>query len=319
MEQQETYPPLISVIIPNHNCESYIGRAIDSIIGQTVGNLELLICDDGSDDNSVAVIKEWQKIDGRIKLLVNERNEGHIYTYNRLFGEAAGDYIMIQDADDWSDISRIEKQLTALRETKAQLCLCNSVFHSEKHPNSYQEKVGSFFIDIATKETWAPATLFFQRLVLKEIPGFSSYFQRGTSMDRYFIMELLTHFKGYYLDEHLYHVLVRPNSDHRSINLSEPSYLRKLIMQDIYLTLKQQRIATGTDALAKGDLQSLNELEARLLADKRYVSEKLRVFASIQIDHNQKRRAIKVLFKAIAIAPLAFNNYRTLFYLIRKW
>ncbi len=188
--------PLVSVLIPNYNCSLYIGRAIDSILNQTVSNWELLICDDGSVDNSVTIIRQWQEKDGRIRLLINERNEGHIYSYNRLFREAAGDYIMIQDADDWSEATRIERQLNVLQRTNAQICVCNSIFHSEQESESYQPSVESGFINIATRETWSPATIFFNRVVLEKVDGFSYYFNRTTSMDRYFIMDALSHYKG---------------------------------------------------------------------------------------------------------------------------
>jgi glycosyltransferase involved in cell wall biosynthesis len=310
--------PLVSVLIPNYNCSLFIGRAIDSIINQTVSNWELLICDDGSVDNSVTIIRQWQEKDGRIRLLINERNEGHIYSYNRLFREAAGDYIMIQDADDWSDATRIERQLNVLQRTNAQICVCNSVFHSEQESESYQLSVESGFINIATRETWSPATIFFNRVVLEKVDGFSYYFNRTTSMDRYFIMDALSHYKGYYVDEYLYHVLVRPNSDHRSIDLNSPDYLRKIIIHDVYLTLKQQRISTGKDFLAENDMTSLNELEKKLIHDKVYLSEKLRIFACVQIDHDRKLIALKLLFKAISMSPFNLKNYRTLFYLIRK-
>jgi glycosyltransferase involved in cell wall biosynthesis len=316
MEQQEVESLLVSVVIPNYNCGRYIGRAIESILNQTESNYELLICDDGSVDNSVTVIKQWQERDSRIKLFINERNEGHIYTYNRLFNEAKGDYIMIQDADDWSNVKRIQRQLETIKKFQVQLCLCNSILHSKSE--NFQPKLGSGYLTITTKETMAPATLMFQRQVLKKVPGFSTYFTRATVMDRYFIMELLTYYSGYYLDEHLYHILVRPNSDHRSIDLKDASYLRKLVMYDIYQKLKHQRVTTGTDWLAQNDLQALKNYENKLIADNSLVSERLRVLACIQIDHHKIHNAWIILKKAIGLSPLYFNNYRSLFYLIRK-
>lgn len=310
--------PAVSVIIPNYNCGAYIGKALDSILRQSFQDWEILICDDGSTDNSIEVISLWQKWDNRIKLFINDRNEGHIFTYNRLFNQAQGDYILIQDADDWSVQNRIEKQLEVLTKFNVALCLCNAIFHSETEPDNMQPRTGSGFIDINTEEVWAPATLMFKRSILDQVKGFSDYFTRATSMDRYFIMDALTNYPGYYLDEYLYHVLVRPNSDHRSVELTDKSALRKLVMHDVYLHLKQQRIETGTDWLLENNRKSLQQYEERLLGNKSYLSDKIRVFACIQIDHNKKSKGWKLLRQAIWLAPFHIRNYRSLTYLLRK-
>lgn len=112
MEITHKAQPLVTVFIPVYNCEKYIKDALDSIINQTYRNIEILIIDDGSVDNTIDIIKKYN--DNRIRLLKNNVNKGIPYTRNRGIQESKGKYIAVMDADDISDIKRIEKQIKVL-------------------------------------------------------------------------------------------------------------------------------------------------------------------------------------------------------------
>ncbi len=104
---------LISVIMPAYNVERYIVQAIESILNQTYSNFELLICDDGSTDKTIEIVKTFS--DSRIKLFENNINRGNLQTTNFLFSQCKGDYIALQDADDYSVLNRLELQLDAFQ------------------------------------------------------------------------------------------------------------------------------------------------------------------------------------------------------------
>lgn len=104
--------PLISVIIPVFNAEQYIKLALDSICKQTYKNLEIIVIDDGSSDQSKAVIEKYE--DHRIRFISRE-NRGLIYTLNEAINISTGEYIARMDADDISAKERLEKQLQFLR------------------------------------------------------------------------------------------------------------------------------------------------------------------------------------------------------------
>jgi len=309
---------LVSIVVPNYNCEEYLEKCLDSVINQTYPNIEIIICDNGSSDRSVPIIREYAKKDSRIKVLINEVNQGLINCYNRMFFEAKGDYIMIQDADDWCEVTRAEKQAAILDEYPVGLCLTDSYYYSQLNPVNRHEVGHSGPITIHTKETWAPATIMFRREILKDIPGFHTYFDRLTSYDRYFIMDIVARFGGYYLDECLYHVWARPNSDHRSIDLSEQRAVLKMISEDIYNKLKEQRIATGTDFLMSHDKKGMEKLERSMLNNKNFIAEKIRKFACIQIDYGNFANARELLVKALQVAPFYTKNYQSLLYYLRS-
>lgn len=100
--------PKITVFMPMFNAEKFIGEAVDSILNQTFKDFELLIIDDGSNDQSREIVEKYQ--DSRIRLYVNERNRGLPYTRNRGLELARGKYLAVMDADDISDPYRLAKQ-----------------------------------------------------------------------------------------------------------------------------------------------------------------------------------------------------------------
>lgn len=102
--------PLISVLIPAYNAEKYIAEAVESIINQTYKNLEILIINDCSTDNTEKIIRKYMKRDSRIVLINNTKNLRISKTLNKGLKKAKGKYIVRMDSDDWSYPTRIEKQ-----------------------------------------------------------------------------------------------------------------------------------------------------------------------------------------------------------------
>lgn len=103
--------PLVSVIMPVFNAESYLSEAVESILSQTFPDFELITIDDCSTDGSLAVLKSFAERDTRVRLLENERNLGVTPTLNRGLKEAQGELIARMDADDISLPERLEKQI----------------------------------------------------------------------------------------------------------------------------------------------------------------------------------------------------------------
>ena len=106
--------PLVSVIIPTYNCSRDIEKCIESIEKQTYNNIEIIVCDDCSTDNTREILKELEKKYNNIKILYNETNLKAAATRNKCIENSKGVFIAIQDADDYSDISRIESQVSFL-------------------------------------------------------------------------------------------------------------------------------------------------------------------------------------------------------------
>ena len=107
-------PPAVTVLIGAYENERTVARAITSILAQTEQSLELIVIDDGSSDRSAAVAAEAIGDDPRGRVLRLERNQGIARSLNEGLRAAAAPVVAIQDADDYSEPERLQRQLAAL-------------------------------------------------------------------------------------------------------------------------------------------------------------------------------------------------------------
>lgn len=140
---------LISIAMTTYNGESFIKEQINSLLNQTYKNLEIIICDDGSTDKTIEIIREYEQKDKRIKLFQNEKNLGVLKNFEKAISLCSGEYIALSDQDDiWLE-NKIEILLHEIGENIL-------IFHDDKlidEDGIIQEK--SFF----KKENINPAKL----------------------------------------------------------------------------------------------------------------------------------------------------------------
>ncbi|MBR0519138.1 glycosyltransferase family 2 protein, partial [bacterium] len=91
--------PKISVIVPVYNVEKYLPECLDSIVNQTLKEIEIICVNDGSTDNSLSILREYSSKDNRIKI-IDKENEGLEYTRKVGLDNATGKYILFCDSDD---------------------------------------------------------------------------------------------------------------------------------------------------------------------------------------------------------------------------
>lgn len=108
------YNPPITVIIPTYNGASYLHQTLESIIGQTFKDFEIIVIDDASSDGSFEICKKYAARDPRIRLFRNEKNLGFAANRNKAISLARGHYIAWQDQDDISLPDRLELQFKLL-------------------------------------------------------------------------------------------------------------------------------------------------------------------------------------------------------------
>lgn len=112
--------PLVSVSMPAFNAEHYIAEAIESILSQSYKNFELIVCDDGSSDNTRDIINRYD--DPRIVKIFSKVNRGLIATRNEIASIAKGKYLALLDADDLAFPDRLALQVSYLESGSADLC-----------------------------------------------------------------------------------------------------------------------------------------------------------------------------------------------------
>ena len=99
----------VSIIVPVYNVERYLKECLDSVINQTLKEIEIICLEDCSTDNSLSILEEYAKSDSRIKVIRNETNKGLSTVRNIAMAEATGEYIAFLDSDDYVDLSTYEK------------------------------------------------------------------------------------------------------------------------------------------------------------------------------------------------------------------
>lgn len=134
----------VSVIIPVYNVEKYIEKCIKSLINQTIKELEFIFVNDGTPDNSVQIIKKYQKKDNRIKLL-EKVNGGQATARNLGLKHAKGEYIAFVDSDDYVKEDMYELMYNRAKKDNLDIVLCNDFLvykdRTEEHKITQEELI----------------------------------------------------------------------------------------------------------------------------------------------------------------------------------
>lgn len=115
--------PLISVIVPVYNVEKYLPRCIESILGQTYTDLELILVDDGSPDGCPQICDAYAAQDNRV-MVIHQPNGGVSSARNRGLDTVTGEYISFVDSDDWIDSRMYEIMLSEMQSTGSDMAIC---------------------------------------------------------------------------------------------------------------------------------------------------------------------------------------------------
>ena len=115
----------VSVIIPSFNSGEFLDEAIQSVAGQTYKNLEIIVVNDGSSDNTEEIVRRWQKQDSRIRYIEHRFNKGLAAARNTGIKNSYGEYIAFLDADDVWIPTKLEVQIHAIEKEKVQGAFSN--------------------------------------------------------------------------------------------------------------------------------------------------------------------------------------------------
>ena len=119
--------PKVSVIVPLYNVEDYLKRSLDSLVNQTLKDIEIILVDDCSTDKSLKIAKEYSKNDKRIKVINSKENQGAAAARNKGLDIAKGEYIGFIDADDYIDLNYYEELYKKAKEDDYDIVKCQRV------------------------------------------------------------------------------------------------------------------------------------------------------------------------------------------------
>ena len=122
----------VSVVMPIYNAYDYLRPAIDSVLAQTLTDIELICVDDGSTDNSLSILKEYQQQDERVRIIA-ENNAGPSLARNKGLQRARGKYVIFLDADDFYDYNLLESLYNLAEEESLDIAICKfDIYNSRK-------------------------------------------------------------------------------------------------------------------------------------------------------------------------------------------
>lgn len=209
----------ISVIMATYNCEKTVSKAIDSILAQTYENWVMIICDDGSTDATLEILRRYEReYPGKFVIIQNEKNSKLPYSLNHCLKYVQTDLVARMDGDDWSTPDRFEKQVAFLMtHPEYDLVGTGVVFHDG------EKKIASFIkTPEPTKETmlkdnaFSHATIMTYKRVYDALGGYSldPSVVRVEDTDLW-CRFLAAGFKGYNLPDELYVILEDANAAKR--------------------------------------------------------------------------------------------------------
>lgn len=144
--------PLISVVIPIYNVEKYLDSCIESVIRQTYQNLEILLVNDGSTDQSEKICREYANKDARIKI-INRKNGGLSAARNSGIREAKGKYIFLLDSDDVIHTKTLQILYESLYYTNSKIAIIShKCINEDQTPNIYENDLKKKMITLSGRE-----------------------------------------------------------------------------------------------------------------------------------------------------------------------
>lgn len=149
--------PKVSVVVPCYNVEKYLNQCIDSIVNQTLRDIEIICVNDGSKDSTLDILKSYAKNDKRVKI-IDKPNGGYGESMNRGFDMATGEYIGIIESDDFAELDMFEKLYNCAKEHSLDAVKSGFYFYwSKDGERNVPHPIAS---RITSKKTFCPSTDF---------------------------------------------------------------------------------------------------------------------------------------------------------------
>ncbi len=234
--------PLVSVIMPVYNGEEYLAAAIESILAQTFSDFELIVVDDGSQDRSPQIIREYSKRDGRIRFFQLERNQGPSAARNRGIAAAGGDFVTNMDSDDICLPERLQKQVDFLLTapdigavgTHAKVVDADlQLIYHKTPPRHHAHLMLCQFIE---DYTFVGTSVMFRRPLLQAIGGYdeSMGYHTGTDMDMILRLMGRTRFANIAEGLYLYRIHRQPTAQEKSYRERHAQIIRKRRLERLW-------------------------------------------------------------------------------------
>ncbi len=209
---------MISIIVPVYNVAEYIDRCVESLLAQTYNNLEIILINDGSTDNSGEVCRRLLRLHSDKVRFIEQENKGVSAARNAGLDIFRGKYVMFVDADDWVDVSYVEKLYDAIISNVADLSVCGFIeWHSDQKQKKHNRLMSgvygkeSFYKEIGINQVPMCTTLYKAEIINKSDIRFDTLLRRME--DGCFVADYCSYCERFVaIPEHLYYYYQRQGS-----------------------------------------------------------------------------------------------------------
>lgn len=301
----------ISVIVPIYNSEKYLKRCINSIINQSIKEIEMILINDGSNDNSFKIIEEYCELDNRIRK-INKKNTGMSDTRNLGIKESKGEYVIFIDSDDWIDENMLFEMYRKAKHYNSEYIRCGYIkefqnkkieapliYDSEKHlkKEQFKEKIYLEFINNYNLNS-ACLGLVKRSVLIDNDIFFTSEYKYGE--DYLFNMKLFTNLNDLvFLPNYYYHYFYNNNS--ATTNLEMNNIKEKIISANkVYSKLYKY--------IKKWDMEEYNiKVDNRIKIETFLCMKNLFYFDKI-IKYKEKIFVLQEISKHINLKTIKIDN-----------
>jgi len=296
--------PKVSVCIPNYNNEKYIGDAIKSVLNQTFSDLELIIIDNDSTDNSLEVANEFK--DSRIKIIRNSTNIGMTKNWNKCVSKSSGEYIIILHSDDFFAPDIVEKEVKILEENSnvgmvhTGAVILNELSKTHQNCLNYEESyikngIEQFKMNIQGNRIYCP-TVMVRRECYDTLGVFDDNFQYCPDWEMW--LRIALKFDVAYISQPLLHYRVHGDNTTFSFN---KTYNINLGAIESYMVIKK--------IFRKSELKKYTHLEKKAIEQ---IVNGLLVSAWENLKRNQINLAIKDVALGFVFSKSLFSFSKSL-------
>ena len=207
--------PLVSILSPCYNVEKFLPQCLETILGQTYHNLQVVLVDDGSRDGTWNVMQQYAAKDNRIEIY-HQENQGVAITRNNLLDKVKGDLVLFVDSDDWVELTMVEALVQIQQQSGADMVVCGMVKNDQTpnlHDRSYTPYNQDQIVKAFLEHTWLNGSLC-NKLVKTSLLH-NERFRSGISYgeDALFCWHLLQHVKSVAVcKQQLYHYRMNETS-----------------------------------------------------------------------------------------------------------
>ncbi len=198
---------LVSVIITTYNRALLLQRCLDSVLAQNYKNLEIIVADDCSTDNTNEIVKKYQKKDSRIKYFKHNKNKGNAYTRNTAFRNCKGFYVAFLDDDgQWIDKNKIRNQVNIYKKTddiKLGI-VCSGIIRIKRDGKKIKEKAikpKNLKYKVLKGGLIHNSTVLTKRKIIKQVGEFNLKISRGVDSEFFRRLIVIYNFNVFFMKD----------------------------------------------------------------------------------------------------------------------